>query len=244
MLDAIRGSKVGGQDIGANLDRALAEGRLVRHPDGMLGLRAPPRASRSTTLMVRNAPAMDCWFREDVMFECAYRRAVVPHACRACHKVKVVPRSLRELVALRDVARRLPATTKLCSEVDLFDRPNLWAAYVYADGLDGARALYARLRAEMDADPRLGPDVPAFIKRGCSSFERTCGPSDRWVVPDEGAAVEAALRPMVRPPASPKVEDWATFAEWITTAFRIGDETYLDFTGGRRLDPPRVVYPP
>ena len=33
-------------------------------------------------------------------------------------------------------------------------------------------------------------------------------------------------------------------AHWIDTAFRIGDDTYLDFTNGRRLKPKMVSYDP
>jgi hypothetical protein len=87
------------------------------------------------------------------------------------------------------------------------------------------------------------------IKRGCTNYERSCGPSDRYKFDSRLADIEEYFwRRFVR-----KKPQWGfrrkylysmKLLEMVRTAYRIGDDTYKDFTGGKDLYPPTVTYDP
>ena len=87
------------------------------------------------------------------------------------------------------------------------------------------------------------------IKRGCSNYERSCGPSDRYTFDPGQEDVEAYLAGRFRDQKAPRMAPKAAVASLrmlrlIRTAYRIGDETYKDFTGGKPLFSPLVSYSP
>jgi hypothetical protein len=81
------------------------------------------------------------------------------------------------------------------------------------------------------------------IKRGCSEYEAAVGPSDRYAFTPEMAAVEADLKSRFREHKADR-HDSLVVAQWIETAYRIGDDSYLDFTGGKRLREKTLTYHP
>jgi hypothetical protein len=177
------------------------------------------------------------------LFQGAYAKSAVPYACRNCYKVKVEAKTLRELIAVRKIVGALDVSHKCGPEVDHIYSSNLYGAFMYLDGLDAALRQKESVRDLVDREPLLGPDVPVYIKRGCTPFELACGPSDQYTFFPELQELEPQLFslfvPAKRPSALPKA---ITFAMWIATAYRIGDETYLDFTGGKRYYPKLVKY--
>ncbi len=182
-----------------------------------------------------------------VMFEHVYHRQRVPAGCEPCFKVKVVPRTLRELMAVYETGELLPYTYKCGLDAPAQFTSGVYGAYFFLDGLPAARAAYARIREAVNAHPRLGSEVPVFIKRGCTEFEIHCGPSDQYTFSDETKEIEAHLLPLVhigRAREEAKVHVQQTLLYWIQTAYRLGDQTYLEFTGGRPLYPPVVRYAP
>lgn len=99
------------------------------------------------------------------------------------------------------------------------------------------------IRAAFEADPRIGPEVALTINRGCSEYEALLGPSDRYAFNPETAELERSLKARFRQPRrDDRQQD--VLAHWIDVAFRQGDDTYLDFTGGRRRRAKTVAYPP
>jgi hypothetical protein len=189
----------------------------------------------------------NCQFYIGFMFEHVYRRQRVPAGCSTCYKVKVVPRSLRQAVAVLDIGRALPYTWKCGLDAPAPFTSGIYGAYFYLHGLVAARVAYKRVREAVDAHSNLGPDVTVFIKRGCTEYEIHCGPSDGYTFTDESRETEAALLTFMEftPDSLPKPERIKqTFAHWIRVAYSLGDETYLDFTRGRRLYPAVVKYAP
>jgi hypothetical protein len=79
------------------------------------------------------------------------------------------------------------------------------------------------------------------IKRGCSEYEAKLGPSDRYTFAPEMEELEAYLKSRFRERRA-DYHPSLIVAHWIETAFRIGDNTYLDFTSGQRLREPTVTY--
>ncbi|MBS1157637.1 MAG: hypothetical protein H6R15_56 [Proteobacteria bacterium] len=84
------------------------------------------------------------------------------------------------------------------------------------------------------------------IKRGCTEYEVYCGPSDRWTFQAGQEELEAQLQQRFRSLADKKKEgdEFSLLMKWIEIAYAIGDDTYLEFTRGRRLFPETVSYSP
>ena len=99
------------------------------------------------------------------------------------------------------------------------------------------------MREAFNEDPKLGPDIAMTIKRGCTEYEATVGPSDRYEFTPEMAELETYLKSRFR---ERKRIDQGNHAlvHWIDFAFRMGDDTYLDFTDGKRLYAKTMTYDP
>jgi hypothetical protein len=84
------------------------------------------------------------------------------------------------------------------------------------------------------------------IKRGCTNYEHACGPSDQYTFDPRLAAVEDYFEErFVSPPKQEKkYRDAKTLLDLIRIAYRIGDDTYKDFTDGKEVFPPVVTYDP
>lgn len=243
--DRVLSIEVGGKTVSAHLEAAIAAGRVVRRPDGGFELK---RASKRRYIGNPGEFGPCCTFLNDFMFTQVYGGKAVPIGCRDCYKIKVTSHTLRELMAVKDVAQDYPCSSKSGSEVDKQNTQSLYASYFYFLGLDKARATFKKVRDAIDAHPKLGPMVRMVIKRGCTNYEHACGPSDRYAFDPQLADIEAYFEPRFvrKQPDEPRkeVRDAMTLMHLIRTAYRIGDDTYKDFTGGKALLPPTVSYAP
>lgn len=245
---------VGGRPVGAHLQAAIDSGQVVEHPDGTLSRQTPHELQPdmpgdSAYLYHEGDFCSPCQKLNVFLFQVAYSKSAVPFGCRNCFKVKVVSRSLRQLMAVRDVAVALPRSSKSGMEGNMQQTPHIYATYVYNTGLEQARQTYKTLRSAVDANPKLGPDVQIFIKRGCTNYEHHCGPSDRYTFDPGLEDVESYLLPRIRQsPPKPGIdravaERFLVF-KFVQMAYGLGDETYKDFTGEKDLYPAVVQYPP
>jgi hypothetical protein len=234
--------RIGATTVDENLRRSIETGRLIEDADGTLQL---PNKQKKTAnwVFVHNGPPLDCGFLMDFIFRRAYAEAAVPHGCSACYKVKVVPGTLRELVAAWGIAKRIECRSKWGTDLDNSFSQNTYAGYFYVAGLEAARALFKVVRETFAADPKLGPDIAMTIKRGCSEYEAAVGPSDSYAFTPEMAELEAYLKSRFRERKGAHHASMVV-AHWIEIAFRIGDDTYLDFTGGKRLRKKTMTYDP
>src|SRR5208282_300490 len=95
--------RIGEHTVAENLRRAVASGALVESDDGTIQL-ADDQPRTGNWVAVSRGPPMDCKFLLHFLFRHAYAKSAVPQGCSACYKVKVVPRTLRELVAAWQIA--------------------------------------------------------------------------------------------------------------------------------------------
>lgn len=230
---------VGGRTIGENLQRVIASGAVLQNQDGTLEVQrsTPP----GVWLVCGQMP--DCAFLNRLMFQHVYAQAAVPKGCASCYKVKVLPRTLRQLVALLEIARQLDCPSK-CG-LDFYNRHScdIYAGYFYLNSLDDARRMFGILRALVDQHPKLGSDVPIVIKRGCSNYEIACGPSDKYTFKPELEAIETYFKAKFRPgERTQTAAAEAIYGTWVPFAYQIGDDTYLDFTNGKPLYPKTLTY--
>lgn len=243
----------GGSTIGANIEAAISAGRIVRRPDGKIQL-VEGKGPRPDIFIKKpgefdDAQRMSCKFLNAFMFQTVYGQKAVPFGCRDCYKVKVNSATLRQVMAVKEISETLPATAKSGAEVDVPGTQGLYATYFYVLGLDKARALYKAVRAKIDGSAKLGTSVKMVIKRGCTNYERNCGPSDRYTFDSRLSEIEDYFfkRFFTPPPQSAaevKLKSAAKLLQMVSTAYRIGDNTYKDFTGGKDLLPPTVTYDP
>jgi hypothetical protein len=240
--EELMGLHFGGATVAENLRRAIASDALIENGDGTV--RLPDQQSDADNwIHVHNGPPLGCDFLMHFLFHQAYAKSAVPQGCSACYKVKVVPRTLRELVAGWEIGKRVECRSKWGIDFDNPYSQNIYAGYFYAPGLDAARAIFKVVREFFDLDPRLGPGIAMTIKRGCSEYEAELGPSDRYEFAPELAELESYLKAKFR---SHQSADRGTvaLAHWIDVAFRMGDDTYLDFTDGKRLRTKTMTYDP
>jgi len=172
-------------------------------------------------------------------------RPFVPSGCQNCYKVVVRPQNLIQLFALDDLQTNFGHPCKAGIEL----RPSvegLYGGYFYNQGLEDGKACYVRVRAAIDANPHLGPEVPVILKRGCTEMEHETGPSDKWEVSEEQVIIENLVREwVVLAPdldAQPEPIVWRTKRKWIEFARQNGDKTYKKFTGGKLIVPGYVTY--
>lgn len=89
-----------------------------------------------------------------------------------------------------------------------------------------------------------------LIKRGCTNYERKCGPSDHYTFEPKLEEIETALLSQFVKPAAPeqrldrKRQDAIRFINLMQIAYRIGDDSYKEFNGGRSLYRPTITYSP
>jgi hypothetical protein len=240
--DELLAIKIGGATVADNLESAVASGQLIKNEDGTLRF-AQARQHGGNWATVHHGPPMECRFLMLFLFRQAYAGKAVPYGCSTCYKVKVSLRTLRELVAAWEIGKRVACESKW--GVDLLNRfsQDIYAGYFYTQGLEMARVIHKLAREAFDSDPKLGPHVAMRIKRGCSDYEVALGPSDRYEFAPEMVELEAYLKGRFRDSKAVNPRP-IPMVKWIDTAFRIGDDTYLDFTGGKRLHPAQVSYEP
>lgn len=241
--DEILAVKIGDRTIGENLQRAIAAEIVRERDDGSLEF--APTASSDLFMKIYNAPAPDCGFLNRFMFRTVYQEAAVPAGCEHCYKVKVLPRTLRQLVAAYEVALNVNCVSKW--GVDFFNRysQSLYAGYFYVNGIEDARALFPLVRALIDEHGKLGAEVPVLIKRGCSNYEAVLGPSDTYEFRPELRHIEAYIKSRFRTKGQkPNALAPLLYGKWVPFAFQSGDDTYLDFTDGRPLYRKSLSYDP
>lgn len=233
---------LGDATLAENIRRAVEAGDLIEHDDGSFEL--PRRPSNKTSwVFVAHGPPPRCAFLKGFLFFQVYGGSTVPYGCRDCYKVHVTPRTLRELVAAWQVGKDIECSSKWGINCENPYSRSCYSGVFYAAGLEMARAVFRAARAAFDADPRLGPSLEMAIKRACSEYEAAVGPSDRYAFPPELERLESYLDSRFRG-RTLVAQDSAPIARWIDVASRIGDDTYLDFTDGKRLRPKRVTYDP
>lgn len=236
--------KLGESTVGENLLIARERGDIIQHEDGSWSLARPPLSANNWIFGTTPTP-FPCGRLMGFLFNQAYNKAAVPVGCRDCYKVQVRPATLDQLMVTQRLAHALPYAYKAGASLSLRYQEGPYRALFYLDGLAQAREVYRQVRERVDSAPGLGPDVEVTIKRGCTTYEIHCGPSDGFTFSDDLQAAENALLMHLRPVKSPAPQSVAiTLTNWVQIAYQVGDESYRHFTHGRPLYPAPVTYPP
>ena len=240
-----------GLAIRERISGAIADGRLVQCSDGRYRLTRDDVGQESLTsdtptILTKGSFAAPCRFLNHFLFGVVYGETQVPFGCRACYKIWISPPTLRGLFALKDLLDGTPYSSKIKVEALNPLSPNVYLALIYCGDLPETRAAFAVLRRAVNADPRLGKDLPMDIRRGCQNYEQKCGPSDQYRFDPELESLEETLFTRFAVAAEgerpKKQRDAAAKLRMIQIAHQLGDETYRDFTNGRSLSISPVRY--
>ena len=226
------------------LEEAIKAGRLTLDANGRF---VNPPQNAGSYLRAKSAKYLPCNFLDSFLFKVIYDGKQVPLGCRSCFKVKIALPNFKSLMTIVSVLEQTQYVFK-CG-VDFYNEysRDLYAAYIYCTGLDGARATARALAERMSSLSELrSPDVVVTVKRGCSHFEVACGPSDQWTFDESLAPAEEELKAVfVQEKAQTKDymnRKMEALIQWIAFAHQINDDTYLEFTGNRPLYPRAVTY--
>lgn len=243
--------ELAGLSIEARLEQAIARGDILCSEDGSLRLASVHKSG--SYLGKFEGPQPPCIFLNFFLFQQIYTESAVPFGCQHCYKIKIVTKTMRELMAVKEIAEASGRSTKSGTEVDNARNQDLYGTYLYFHGLEEARNAFQHIRRSIDRHPNLGPRITMRIKRGCTNYEQKCGPSDQYKFDPRLELAEAYLfrrfvtnRPAREPALPTERKNEQKHAKWllkmIAAAYRIGDETYKDFTGGKPVFPPLVDY--
>ena len=194
---------------------------------------------------------INCYLWKDITYHEIIEKTLprsawfAPAGCQDCFKVVVRPKTLKQLFALYELQKRmnLPSKCGIETRDTVFGN---YGGYFYNRGLENGLECYKKVRAEIDADPILGPDVKVLLKRACTEMEHGIGPSDKWELTRGQLDFEIKLKdhfvddiPLCK--QNQEAKDYVKL-RWVERAFSVGDETALEFNGGEPLHPEYVTY--
>jgi hypothetical protein len=184
----------------------------------------------------------DCYLWHSIIFDvCGF----IPTGCLSCFKVVVRPKTLKQLFALLDLQLTMGRPCKCGIEVRETVR-GLYGGYFYNRSLESGLQCYQDVKNAMSEDSILSPLADSIIlKRGCTEFEMACGRSDEWEITQDNYNVELKLNELIIKKAALPQPEWVLnhiHANWIKWAWRNGDSTVDEFTGGIPLFKPVVTY--
>jgi len=232
-----------GKDIVRMLRPLIDDGALVWRLSN-------PKKLEPVMLGELDSPWVHKWIQEK---HCQYHQVVlfgalaqatphpfVPSYCQECWKIVARPKTLRQLWDICDMQQAM----KLDAKAGVERRPQvpaLYGAYWYSRGLKEGKALHEKLSKLRPFDDPFQP-VPLILKRGCSEYEWACGDSKNWeVLPgqlefEKAVADVVDMKKFVSIPQPYWVQNNVR-GKWIEWAWEHGDDTVLEFTGGKPLAP-------
>ncbi|MBW2632347.1 MAG: hypothetical protein JRC90_11450 [Deltaproteobacteria bacterium] len=169
-------------------------------------------------------------------------RQFLPSGCQQCFKVVVRPPTLKALFSLLELQKRLDKPSKCGIEHRLYVFGH-YGGYFYTRGLEQGKRRYKEVRAAVDADPGLGPEIKVILKRACTEMEEAVGPSDKWEVFKDQMDLESLIYDSFNVDriarSQSEMGQRYVVARWIEHAYSWGDETALEY-----IDPERPFCAP
>lgn len=164
---------------------------------------------------------------------------IIPILCHDCFKVVVKPKTVVQLFELQKLQVQLGLPSKCGIELRNFV-PNLYGGYFYNKGIEKGQSCYELVRKRVSE--RISPDIEVILKRGCTEFEMSHGPSDKWGIDinqkklendfNERYIEENDTTQIQTPDAINNIK-----LSWILHAAAKHDITYKELTGNKALVP-------
>jgi len=172
----------------------------------------------------------------------------IPSKCLQCYKIVVMPRTFHQLMQLLDLMENLskenPTFWCKCGVERRDFVPRSYGGYFYTKTHDVGRARYKTVRRAVSE--HISPDVNVILKRYCTEFEMTLGPSDKYVQPEVAREIERKfwanvhIEQSARP--QPDFVKLHIIKQWMLFAWGRGDMTVKQYNNGKPLYPSYVTY--
>lgn len=221
--------------------------------DGVLGITVDGRivqtaAAKTGTFIAWNSPWIHRNIRGDRncdLWHLSFQvLGFVPQQCRDCWKVVVTPLTLKQLFKLERYQLNGQRGCKCGIEMRSYTR-KYYGGYWYNRTKEQGEECYAKLKADMHLIG-LG-DCPIILKRYCTEMERALGPTKQYKKPPDQDHWERLMRAhmiITATPTSGQPEFLKNHIRrrWIEFAWRHGDETVYEYTGGKDIYAPLDTY--
>jgi hypothetical protein len=202
----------------------------------------------------------DCWLFNDCFWRHVGQMGMVHTNCHTCFKVVFRPRNYEEAVMTTRWQQTQPYAAKTGidlrglifapqEQIDVSNRATfgMWGAYWYCVGqklgMERYQYVWRWVRDRLGLDR--ADDV--ILKRACTEFERTCGPSHLWQISSQQNFLERELSdnmsfiPACGGSTQPESIRAQSLQLWRQVAYAVGDKTW-DFEDKTPLEQPYVTY--
>lgn len=167
----------------------------------------------------------------------------VPRGCQKCWKVVVKLKTVQQLFAILELQQRLSFTSKCGIEARDTVR-GLYGAYFFNKSKSEGLECYNFVKSELLKNELLSPLVDEvdedgrttriILKRGCTEFEHTVGPSDKWKTTETQNILEDLIEEYIvlDPSEGGQPQHLVNHIKcrWIEWAAGNNDMTYLKYT--------------
>ena len=242
---------INNKNVFERLFEAIDSGTILVTDDGHIT--TPSQGKKGVSSWISVSPSKyddprkhykSCQFLLKIVHDIIYDKSQVPQSCQKCYKVKVEVENVYALKQLYELSQEIPWISKFGTEIDNPYSQSIYSGFFYVDGLKQAHEAYHLLNEIISQHDDLMDCSKVTIKRGCTSYEVKLGPSDSWSFDSSLDEVEDVLYSLYKPARRENTNKMATLLKWISTAFQMGDESYLKLTKDRRLYPKMVDYSP
>jgi len=248
-------------DILTILKPLLDSGNFYLRPeDGKFKARQISLSSDAPWVYVKNTTGLDCALWHQITFNAVSQllpagQAFVPRHCQSCWKVVVKPRTLKQLFNLHDLQKRSGLSCK-CGIEPRESVNGLYGGYFYNKSIEAGLACYETVKKMMSENEFLAPLLDEvddkgrtkriILKRACTEYEHLISDSSAWTITPEQEFIEDLIDQYVVNDnlklAQPEHIVWHIQRGWIEWAWKNGDDTYAEYTGGKPLFPAYVTY--
>lgn len=188
----------------------------------------------------KHAPRKNCALDHHVLFN---GFGIIHPRCLECWKVVASPNNFDELIQVEKLQRNeLDVPCK--AGIELRDyTPRHYGSYYYCHSVEEGRERYKQVRELMD---EINPEIDVILKRGCTEYEMTKGPSIFWHATDKELEFAENVEHFVEVPANdndqPQMMKRHIRGKWALWAHANGDMTYKKYNGDLELFPKCVTY--
>jgi hypothetical protein len=205
-------------------------------------------------------PNMHCHFYMEGVFQ---RLKFIHSRCLECYKVVVKMHTVEQLMAM---AQWQKSWTVSDMGKDRFCKCGIelrsytfypYGAYFYTKGLEQGKLRHGQVYGEMQRlfGAENVSDVPGsfnsgkvevILKRYCTEYEMSLGPTDEYKPPEAAAAMEKVLEAAFllekHTPGQPDYLIRHIMYQWLVFAWKNGDDTAMKFNNNEPLYTPLVTY--
>ena len=176
----------------------------------------------------------DCLMWHKILYDTF---GLLPSPCLECWKVVARPNNLEQLFSQYELQKRMGYASKSGIEVRNYVH-GLYGVYWYTNSLEEGQDRWKEVKDVIHKE--ISPDIEVVLKRACTEFEMTFGPSTQWAVIDEQLEFEELVYEMIvnvgknEHPQTPEIIAHVQ-QRWVDWAYSNGDPTCFKYARPEEL---------